>query len=74
MPTTGTRKPSKPWRVTAADGVSADYTSEPKAYATVRQVIAATGSATVWHWEGSRWILWDDCPPADWHTAETKEN
>jgi hypothetical protein len=65
----GDRRPSKPWRVIAADGVTTDYTSEPKAYATVRQVIAATGGATVRHWENGTWILWDDCPPADWQAA-----
>lgn len=57
------RKPSKPWRVISADGVSADYRSQPKAHEAVRAITGDGGTAYVYQWLNGRWYRYEALAP-----------
>lgn len=62
------RKPSKPWRVSApvagtmAD-VTVDHRSERAAYKHVRALLDIGARVTVHHWEEGRWCLYERLAP-----------
>lgn len=65
MSTPRTRAPSKPWRVDPARGAGWGYyfRSQPAAYEKVQKLSAKGETATVYHWEGGSWRLYEHCEP-----------
>jgi hypothetical protein len=59
------RKPSKPWRVYGARGISEDYRSQRAAYEAVATLTKLSVRATVWHWEEGRWVKYEVIEPGD---------
>ena len=53
------RKPSKPWRVYGARGLSTDYRGQRGAYDAVSSLTKAGTRATVYHWEEGRWVKYE---------------
>ena len=55
------RKPSRPWRVHGARGLSTDHRSERAAYEAVKTITTGHGAtrATVYHWENGSWKLYE---------------
>ena len=58
------RKPSKPWRVYGARGISNDHRSERAAYDEVQTLLRNGTKATVYHWEDGSWRLYERIDPA----------
>lgn len=57
------RPPSKPWRVYGAHGLSTDYRSQRAAYEAVKSIVKGGTKATVYHWEGGRWVKYEVIEP-----------
>lgn len=56
-------KPSKPWRVHGARGISFDYRGQRAAYDAVNTIVRGGVKATVWHWEDDRWRKYEVIEP-----------
>ena len=53
----------KPWRVYGARAIEGDYRGQPAAYEAVNSIVAAGIKARVFHWEDSRWCLYEEIEP-----------
>jgi hypothetical protein len=60
---TEARKPSKPWRVYGARGMSEDYRGQRAAYDAVNTITRLGSKATVYHWEHGSWRKYEVIEP-----------
>ena len=58
-----TGKPSKPWRVYGARGLSTDYGSQRGAYEAVSSLTKGGTRATVYQWIDGVWVLYEVIEP-----------
>lgn len=67
------KPPSKPWRVHGPNPLHEDFRYQPAAYLAVKELADWGHTATVYHWEGGDWRLYERIEPREADTRKTGE-